>query len=99
MKQENPRFKCLNPDCQYEWRLRGWMVKNLRCPKCHRAYVLDKNLFMEVVSNYTELLKLVNHEVLKAEICSKGDVVMKLFPQIRFNPFQVIYEEAIKRRS
>ena len=93
--EENPIFKCLNPDCRHEWRLKGWMVKNLRCPKCHRSYVLDKDLFTEVVTNCRRLLEHVDHEILRAEIYGKGDVIMRIFPQIRFNPFQVIYEEAL----
>ncbi len=91
---ENPIFKCLNPDCQHEWRLRGWMVKNLRCPQCHQSYVLDKDTFVEVAMDYRQLLNYLDEEILKAEIFTKGNVVMALFPMLRFNPFQVIWEEA-----
>ncbi|GAI56064.1 unnamed protein product, partial [marine sediment metagenome] len=44
------RYKCLNPACRHEWETRGEYLKNLRCPRYHRGYVVEKYIFDEAVA-------------------------------------------------
>jgi len=104
--KEYPRWKCISPDCRHEWMSRGWMPKNIRCPKCHTGYVLEKHVFDEAVAEDRKVLDyadanadtkvMVRYEVY---LNALGNVVRKLFPQLPFSPFQVIYEEALGERQ
>ncbi|GAI88686.1 unnamed protein product [marine sediment metagenome] len=104
--EENPHWKCINPGCRHEWASRGWRPKNLRCPKCHSSYVLEKAVFNEAVAEDRKVLDyadanadtkvMVRYEVY---VNALGNVVRKLFPMLPFSPFQVIYEEALKERQ
>ena len=95
------RYKCLNPVCRHEWETRGEYLKNLRCPRCHKGYVVETNLFAEAVAEDRKILDYAPAETIEkyeAYVNALGNVVRKLFPLLPFNPFQVIYEEALNER-
>lgn len=92
-------FKCLNPECRHEWRMRGQFARNRTCPKCRRVYIIDWETYQAAVGARMRLLESGMPGTVLADIGSKGDVVAQLFPQLPFNAFLVIDEEAGGRHS
>ncbi|MBA7548163.1 hypothetical protein ES705_40610 [subsurface metagenome] len=89
------RYKCLNPACRHEWETRGEYVKNLRCPRCHTGYVVEKYIFDEAVAEDRKVLEYASStKAYEVYLDALSNVVRKLFPMLPFNPFQVIYEKA-----
>jgi len=95
------KYKCLNPNCRHEWNTRGDYAKILRCPSCRKGYVLDWDTFEAAVLAEAKWLKDPGPpDLVAAHLATHATVVRKLFPQLPFNAFQVINEEAeeAKRR-
>jgi len=88
------RYKCLNPACRHEWDTRGEYAKIIRCPSCHKGYVVEKYIFDEAVAEDRKVLDYAEAKAYEAYLDALSNVVRKLFPMLPFNPFQVIYEEA-----
>lgn len=94
------RFKCLNPECHHEWETRGEYAKILRCPRCRKGYVVDQGTFeAAVVAEMNWLNCPIPSAVVAAHFTTHAAVVSKLFPMLPFNAFQVINEEASRRKE
>jgi len=92
------RYKCLNPDCRHPWETRGEYAKVLRCPRCRKGYVLDWDTFeAAVLAEVKWLTYPVPLDIGASHLATHATVVRKLFPQLPFNAFQVINEEACRR--
>lgn len=91
-------YKCLNPNCRHSWETRGDYAKTLRCPRCRKGYVLDLDTFEAAVLAEVKWLKYpMPPDIGAAHLATHATVVRKLFPQLPFNAFQVISDEAFKR--
>lgn len=100
------RYKCLNPSCCHEWEIRGEYLKNVRCPRCHRSYVVERCIFEAAVAEDRKVLDYADANadtkvMIRYELYlnALATVVRKLFPMLSFNPFEVIYMEALKRQN
>lgn len=92
------KYKCLNPDCRHPWETRGDYAKILRCPRCRKGYVLDWDTFeAAVLDEVNWLMCPIPPDIAASHLASHATVVRKLFPQLPFNAFQVISEEASQR--
>lgn len=102
------RYQCLNPDCRHPWDTRGEYVKNLRCPRCHRSYAVEEEVFEAAVLAQMALLRALPDKLPPDKLppapdvpltvsTTKARVIRKLFPLLAFNAFQVIDEEAERR--
>jgi len=92
-----PTFKCLNPSCRHEWTTRGQFSRNRTCPQCRRVYVIDKETYRRAVAARMALLQAAEPDVVASELAIKAGVLRELFPQLPFDAFAVIDEEAKNR--
>jgi hypothetical protein len=97
------KYKCLNPDCHHLWETRGEYIKNLRCPRCHKSYAVEEEVFETAVLAQMALLETLPPnlpappDVVVTVGNTKARVIRKLFPLLPFSAFQVIDEEAGRR--
>ena len=94
-----PAFKCLNPQCRHDWNFRGQFARSRTCPRCRRVYVIDWDTYRRAVTARMDLLKSGMPGTVLADVGAKGDVIAQIFPQLPFNAFAVIDEEAQTRHS
>jgi len=90
------KYKCLNPDCGYDFEVRG--AEPLRCPHCGTGYVLDWDTFEEVVlAEANWLIDPISY--MASHLEGHAKVISKLFPMLPFDAFHVIDMEAEKAKQ
>lgn len=93
--QNQLKYKCLNPDCGHDFEARG--ADPLRCPRCDTSYVLDSNIYLELVLAEANWLEdPLSPSKATAHVDAHARLVSRLFPLIPFNAFRVINKEAAK---
>jgi len=92
------KYQCLNPGCRHAWDTRGDYAKIIRCPSCRKGYAVDWDTFEAAVLAEVNWLQCpIPPDVGASHLATHAMVIRKLFPQLPFNAFQVINEEACRR--